>query len=51
MGDLEVKCNMCDWQGSEDELELIEEEPGNQVDRSFVKVCPNCQVDDYLMDL
>jgi hypothetical protein len=51
MTEYEVRCNMCEWEGYEEDLELIEEESDNDFDRSFFRACPNCKTDDYLMDL
>ena len=41
----EVKCNNCDWEGYENDLEIFEDEGG------FFKGCPNCETDSYLMDI
>lgn len=41
----EVRCNMCGWEGYENDLVLCEDEGG------FFNGCPNCKKDDYLMDI
>jgi hypothetical protein len=47
-----VRCNNCDWEGVEEELQMFEDKTNaNSIDRSFFKGCPNCETDDYLMDL
>ena len=40
-----VRCNMCDWEGEEEDLILGEDEDG------YFKGCPNCNTDYYLMDI
>jgi NAD-dependent SIR2 family protein deacetylase len=40
-----VKCNMCEWQGNEDDLVLFTDEDG------MGKGCPDCKTDAYLMDI
>jgi len=45
-----VKCNMCEWVGEENQLTILMETPKEE-DRNFFKGCPNCKVDDYLMDI
>ncbi len=72
--EFEVRCNMCNWEGDNEDLALFEytvedgqesviaveysdgkieryhtSEPG--VERNFFKGCPNCETDNYLMDL
>ena len=48
-----VICNNCNWQGEEDELEVFEDttEVIESIDRCFFKGCPNCETDDFLMDI
>ena len=47
-----VRCNNCNWEGVEEELQIFQEETdADSIDRSFFKGCPNCETDDYLMDL
>ena len=45
MLDTRVRCNMCTWEGNEEDLVLFEDEDG------FGKGCPKCETDAYLMDL
>lgn len=46
-----VKCNMCEWQGGEEDLEICKDEPEEgDITESFFRGCPNCKTDDYLMD-
>jgi len=47
-----VQCNYCDWTGTEDDLACIPL-PANRItkEREFIKACPNCRIDDYLMDI
>lgn len=40
----EVKCNMCEWEGMEDDLELL-------YDGEYYNGCPKCKTDAYLMDI
>lgn len=48
----EVKCNNCGWEGYENNLEIFEDDCKEQrFDRPFFKGCPNCETDDYLMDI
>jgi Zn finger protein HypA/HybF involved in hydrogenase expression len=48
----EVRCNNCDWEGYENDLEIIEDTfKEERFDRLFLKGCPNCKTDDYLMDI
>ena len=49
-----VRCNMCNWKGYEDELEIIPEAVhirGEEDDVTFIKACPNCKTDGYLTDI
>jgi Pyruvate/2-oxoacid:ferredoxin oxidoreductase delta subunit len=47
-----VRCNNCNWEGVEEELQIFQEETdADSIDRSFFKGCTNCETDDYLMDL
>lgn len=41
----EVRCNMCEWEGYENDLVSYEDEDG------FFNGCPNCKTDYYLMDI
>jgi hypothetical protein len=41
----DVRCNNCYWVGYDNNLDLI------KIEDEFVKVCPNCQTDDFLMDI
>jgi hypothetical protein len=48
----EVRCNNCDWEGYENDLEIFEDTfKEERFDREFFKGCPNCKTDDYLMDI
>lgn len=40
----EVRCNMCMWEGDEEDLVMSKDEDG------LSKGCPNCQTDHYLME-
>jgi len=40
-----VRCNMCMWEGEEEDLVMVKDEDG------FGKGCPKCETDAYLMDL
>ncbi len=44
-----VKCNYCDWYGTDNDLIEIDEIEHN--DEYITQSCPICEVDDYLMDL
>jgi hypothetical protein len=48
-----VRCNWCDWEGTDNDLvtcvNLSDKEIGHDID--YFKGCPNCRVDDYLMDI
>lgn len=49
---MEVKCNNCEWEGHENDLEIFEDDLKEQrFDKLFFKGCPNCKTDDYLMDI
>lgn len=45
-----VKCNMCNWEGDEEELIIVEEIIDDD-HRDFYRGCPNCETDAYLMDI
>lgn len=48
----EVRCNNCEWQGKEEDLVLLQEEPQEgDVDIDFYTGCPNCKTDAYLADI
>jgi hypothetical protein len=49
----EVKCNWCDWEGYDDDLKVIVDLSDNNVshDIQYINVCPECNQDDYLMDI
>ena len=40
-----LRCNMCMWEGEEEDLVMFKDEDG------FGKGCPICQTDHYLMDI
>lgn len=40
-----VRCNMCMWEGNEEDLVLFEDEDG------FGKGCPKCETDGYLINM
>ena len=40
-----VKCNMCAFDGNESALKSKKD------GLDFIKVCPNCKTDKYLMDV
>lgn len=40
-----VRCNMCMFEGDEDDLVFIND------DGEYVKSCPNCKTDWYLTEL
>lgn len=49
-----VRCNWCYWEGEEDDLKLVNE--SSKIDEEddtlyWIKVCPNCGYEDYLMDI
>ena len=51
-----IRCNNCGWIGTEDDLELIPLVPDNiddadVIDVEVIDACPNCETDEYLMDL
>jgi hypothetical protein len=48
-----VRCNNCDWEGVDYELEVFEDttEVIENIDRCFFKGCPNCETDAFLMDI
>jgi len=53
-GELEVqkvRCNMCEWKGDEDELELLPDGFSKLGDRMWMNGCPTCKTDEYLMDI
>lgn len=41
-----VLCNMCGWEGVEEDLEQFEDLSGE-----IFKGCPHCETDGYLMDI
>jgi hypothetical protein len=43
---IDVKCNNCDWKGNTDDLILKDSSK-----YETIEYCPNCDKDDYLMDL
>ena len=43
---MKVQCCECLWKGDEEDLVLCKEN-----DREWVKGCPNCHTDVFLMDL
>ena len=49
----DVRCNWCDWEGYEDDLDLIVDlsDDGISHDVHYLKVCPGCKQQDYLMDI
>ena len=48
----EVICNNCMWEGNENDLKLIVDLSDNDIshDINYMKGCPNCETDSYLMD-
>ncbi len=40
-----VRCNMCMWEGNEEDLVLFEDEDG------LWEGCPKCETDVYLINL
>ena len=46
---IKVRCNNCMCLFEEDDLVLLEEGEGEDVE--YYKGCPNCLTDGYLMDL
>ena len=46
-----VQCNNCFWQGTEDGLKLIDESKGEGRDHEYIKCCPSCMNDYFLMGL
>lgn len=50
--DSTIKCNMCDWIGSEEELKTFTDLSDNNIshDISYFTGCPNCTTDNYLMN-
>ena len=48
----EVRCNFCAWEGTNEDLEILHESTNIETkERHFVKVCPYCKSDDYLIDI
>ena len=45
MLDTRVRCNMCMWEGNEEDLVLFEDEDG------LWEGCPKCETDVYLINL
>ena len=41
-----VRCNWCEWEGTEDELDIVADAANYELE-----VCPVCGRDDCLMDL
>ena len=48
-----IRCNMCYWEGSEEELKTFVDLSDNDIshDVGYFSGCPNCETDDYLMDI
>lgn len=46
-----VRCNMCEWVGDEDDLELIPDGFSKSGDRMWINGCPICKKDECLMDI
>lgn len=48
-----VRCNQCGWEGDEDDLEtftdLSDKVVGHDID--YLRGCPHCETDEYLMDI
>lgn len=42
-----IICNMCEWEGTEEQLVPYKDEMMEDV---ICYGCPNCKLDDYLMD-
>lgn len=42
-----VTCNECGWMGYEGDLRVVI----HHIDQEFCKACPECEVDDNLMDI
>ena len=49
----DVRCNWCDWEGYDGDLDLIVDlsDDGISHDVHYLKVCPECRQDGYLMDI
>jgi hypothetical protein len=50
-GEPTVRCNMCYWKGEEDDLEILEDGLDVIGDKVYMKACPKCLTDDYLIDM
>ena len=44
------KCDKCGWRGYEDELQVNPVSLDGGEDVTFIKVCPKCNDEDYLID-
>lgn len=40
-----IRCNFCEWAGDETDLSIKKD--GSE----FMRVCPECETDEYLIDL
>jgi len=49
----DVRCNWCGWEGCDDDLKLVVDLCDDIIshDVHYLKVCPECNQDDYLMDI
>jgi Zn finger protein HypA/HybF involved in hydrogenase expression len=48
-----IKCNKCDWEGTEEELKVFVDLSDNEIshDIQYIKGCPECENDSFLMDI
>lgn len=48
-----VRCNNCFWEGNEEELQTFVDLSDNDIshDIGYIRGCPNCETDEYLMDI
>lgn len=48
-----IKCNWCDWEGTEEELKVLVDLSDNEIshDIQYFKGCPQCEDDSFLMDI
>ena len=47
----DVRCNWCDWEGYDDNLDFIVDFSDDGISHHCIKVCPECKQDGYLMDI
>jgi len=47
-----VKCNCCEWTGTEEDLIPMEDKNAEKDGlEPYMDACPNCKTDHYLMDI